>query len=232
MTTASLRLAMLAAATAILAHANARPLARPASRSAQPSTPATAMQDPRFAPLFAQARARGLSQDGLLLVVAVDTQTLTVVHAGGIKGRFPVSTAVAGVGSRQDSNRTPLGWHRIDERIGGDEPPGRVFVSRAAQARRLTPDEWRNPDSGDYVLTRILWLRGLEPGVNVGPGVDSHDRHIYLHGTNQEHLLGQPSSHGCIRLSNRDVMELFDWVADREAWCLLVPSLAGAAAAR
>lgn len=175
-----------------------------------------------YASLFAEARSRGLPESGLLLVVDVGTQVLTVQEAAGTKGRFTVSTAAAGVGSQQDSNRTPLGWHSVEERIGGDEPPGRVFVSRVPQAQRLAPAEWRNPVSGDYVLTRILWLRGLEPGLNAGPGIDSHDRHIYLHGTNQEHLLGQPSSHGCIRLSNRDVMELFDWVADREAWCLIV----------
>lgn len=226
MTRASLRLAMLAFFTSLFVHASARPLTRPlASPAPQTNHRNAAMTETTFAPLLQRARARGLPHDGLLLVVSVDTQSITVVDAGGVKGQFAVSTAAAGAGNRQDSERTPLGWHRVETRIGGDEPPGRVFVSRVAQEQRLAPHEWRNPSSGDYVLTRILWLRGLEPGVNAGPGIDSYARYIYLHGTNQEQLLGQPASHGCIRLSNRDVMELFDWVADREAWCLVVASL-------
>jgi len=174
---------------------------------------------------FQEARRRGLPADGLLLTVDIATQTLTLGDAGGELKRYRVSTAKAGIGNRQDSFRTPLGWHRIENRIGGTEPPGRVFVGRVPQAQRLPPDEWRNPASGDFILTRILWLRGLEPGVNAGPGIDSYHRTIYLHGTNQEHLLGQPASHGCIRLSNRDVMELYDLVEQREAWCLIVPGL-------
>lgn len=171
---------------------------------------------------FLAARQRGLPADGLLLLVEVATQSLAVCGQDGVLRRYAVSTAVAGVGNRMGSHRTPLGWHRIVERIGGTEPPGRVFVSRVPQPQRLGPEAWRNPDSGDFVLTRILWLRGLEPGVNAGPGIDSYERTIYLHGTNQEHLLGQPASHGCIRLSNRDVMELFDLVQGHEAWCLIV----------
>ncbi len=174
--------------------------------------------------VFQEALRRGLPADGVLLKVDVTTQTLTVHNAQGLVTRYRVSTAAAGVGNRQNSYRTPLGWHRIDARIGGDEPPGRVFVGRVPQPRILRPDEWRNPASGDVILTRILWLRGLEPGVNAGPGIDSHARFIYLHGTNQEHLLGQPASLGCIRLSNRDMLELFDLIEDREAWCLIVQS--------
>ena len=71
------------------------------------------------------------------------------------------------------------------------------------------------------MLTRILWLEGLEPGLNRGPGVDSHDRCIYLHGTNQEQLLGSPASHGCIRLSNADAIRLFDLLEGEEAFCLI-----------
>ncbi len=180
---------------------------------------------PPPATFFQTALQRGLPKNGALLLVDVATQELTLVDAGGVLRRYAVSTAAAGVGNRQNSYRTPLGWHRVEERFGGTEVPGRVFIARVPQRHRLPPDLWRSTDSGDYVLTRILWLRGLEPGINAGPGIDSYQRTIYLHGTNQEHLLGQPASHGCIRLSNRDIMELYDLLEHREAWCLIVASV-------
>lgn len=172
---------------------------------------------------FREAVGYGLPPDALLLVVDVPSQVLTIVDGGAVSGRRLVSTAIAGVGSRAGSNQTPAGWHRVEERIGAGEPLGRVFRSRLPQPEILSGDELTAPESGDYVLTRILWLRGLEPGRNAGPGVDSHDRCIYLHGTNQEQLLGTPASHGCIRLSNADVAALFDLVGARECWCLIEP---------
>jgi len=176
-----------------------------------------------FKQCFARAQTRGLPRNGLLFVVTADDQTLTAVEASGIKKQFKVSTGKAGLGSEAGSEKTPLGWHIIEERIGGDQPPGRVFVKRKPTAMRLSYEEWRNPRSGDYVLTRILWLRGLDPGLNAGdPSIASHARGIYLHGTNQEQLLGQPASHGCIRLSNRDILELFDWTEKRRTYCLIL----------
>jgi len=173
-----------------------------------------------FMQCFTKAQTRGLPKNGLLFVVTADDQTLTAVDASGIKKQFKVSTSKTGLGSEAGSEKTPLGWHVVDERIGGDQPPGRVFVKRKPTAMLLKYDEWRNPNSGDYVLTRILWLRGLDRGLNTGdPSISSHARGIYLHGTNQEQLLGQPASHGCIRLSNRDILELFDWTENRRTYC-------------
>ena len=171
---------------------------------------------------FSEALTRGLARRGVLLVVTADDQKLHVVATNGLLKTFTVSTGKAGLGNKEGSGKTPLGWHVIEERIGGDEPPGRVFIRRRPTTERLTPDQWRNPDSGDYILTHILTLRGLEKGINSGKGIDSVSRGIYLHGTNQEHLLGTPASHGCIRLSNRDIMELFDIVRDRSAYCLIL----------
>ena len=185
----------------------------------------SALTDADFSAHFAEAVGYGMPADGLLLVVDVSTQTLTVVEAGKPAERRLVSTALAGVGNAAGSNQTPLGWHRVEERIGDGEPLGRVFKSRQPQAEILPRDQLTAPESGDYVLTRILWLRGLQPGYNSGAGVDSHERCIYFHGTNQEQLLGTPASHGCIRLSNDDVIELFDRVKAREAWCLIVDKL-------
>ncbi len=179
----------------------------------------SALSDSDLRARLTEARGYGLPKDGLLLVADTATQTLTVFDGDTIVSRLLMSTAVAGTGNRENSNQTPLGWHRVEERFGAGEPIGRVFKSRAPQ--RELVKEFTAAESGDYVLTRILWLRGLQPGYNAGKGIDSHDRCIYLHGTNQEHLLGTPASHGCIRLANADIVELFDRVASRECWCLI-----------
>ncbi len=124
-----------------------------------------------------------------------------------------ISTAANGLGCEENSFRTPTGWHRIHTRIGEGAEPGTVFRGRVP-----TGEQWRgNARDEDLILTRVLTLEGLEAGVNRGPGLDSLDRFIYVHGTNQEQSLGQPVSHGCIRLSNRDVVELFDLVQEGAA---------------
>lgn len=171
---------------------------------------------------FAEARRRGLPADGLLVVADTRVQRAFVIEATGLAYEYAMSSSKFGTGSRVDSNQTPLGWHRVAERIGGDQIHGRSFTSRRPDPVVLDPSEWRSDGGKDYVLTRILWLAGLEPGLNAGGNVDSQARCIYIHGTNQEHLLGQPASHGCLRLSNRDVMELFDVSEGREVFCLIL----------
>ena len=187
-----------------------------------PPRPAFFVPDPEIASLFADAVARGLPSGGLLLVVDTGRQrALLASRRGGLR-EFPVSTSAVGTGSAPGSNRTPLGWHRVAERFGAGSAPGAVFVSRRTTGRVVPPSQWRAPSPAeDLVLTRVLWLEGLEPGLNRGPGVDSHDRCIYLHGTNQEQLLGSPASHGCIRLSNADAIRLFDLLEGEEAFCLI-----------
>lgn len=181
----------------------------------------SAIPEADLSALFAEAVGYGLPQNGILLVVDSSEQVLAIVEAGKPAERHLVSTATAGTGNREGSNQTPLGWHRIEERIGDGEPKGRVFRSRIPQPEILSEDELTAPESGDYVLTRILWLRGLQPNYNAGPGIDSHERCIYLHGTNQEQLLGIPASHGCIRMSNDDIIALFDRIRARETWCYI-----------
>jgi len=145
--------------------------------------------------------------------VDVATQTLTLAGGGREPRVFRISTARAGVGSVEGSGKTPPGRHRVCRLFGHGAEPGQVFVSRrAVKGLVIARADWRMPSSKDYVLTRVLWLDGLEPGRNRGPGIDSRARYIYIHGTNQEQLLGTPASHGCIRMANDDVVELFAFV--------------------
>ena len=143
-----------------------------------------------------------------LVVVDVVRQRAHLIENGEVTFTAAISTSRHGTGGEEGSNRTPLGWHRIAARIGAGAAPGTVFKSRAA-----TGEVWRGePSTEDLITTRILWLSGLEPGANQGPGSDSHDRYIYFHGTNQEARLGTPDSSGCVRMSNEDIVTLFDRV--------------------
>ena len=195
------------------------PLPAPAARSARDNF---FLSREEGRELHREARRRGMPPTGALLVVDVARQRVALVGKNGPVREFAVSTSKFGTGSAPGSNRTPLGWHRVAERFGAGSAPGAVFVSRRTTGRVVPPSQWRAPSPAeDLVLTRVLWLEGLEPGLNRGPGVDSHDRCIYLHGTNQEQLLGSPASHGCIRLSNADAIRLFDLLEGEEAFCLI-----------
>lgn len=145
--------------------------------------------------------------DGLGLWVSVARQRLFGIERGRVRFAYPCSTAVRGVGNRENSHRTPLGWHTVDERYGAGLPAGAIFRERKYVKKIWRPSQ---ATAKDMILSRILWLRGLEPGVNRGKGIDSHDRYIYIHGTPAEERLGSPASMGCIRLSNDDVIELFE----------------------
>ena len=139
------------------------------------------------------------------LVVDVERQIATLIEADLPVAAWPVSTASAGIGSAEGSNRTPPGWHRIHDAIGARQRPRAVFVSRKPTGR-----VWEGgAEDGDLILTRILTLEGLEPGINQGPGRDSLERYIYLHGTNHEDEIGTPASHGCVRLTSDDILDLF-----------------------
>ncbi len=167
----------------------------------------------RLASLLRDAGTRpGAPADGpgRLLVVDVERQRLMRVEGGQVIAEYPVSTAEAGIGGAESSFRTPPGWLRIHRRIGEGQPAGMVFESR-----RPTGRVWRGEAyDEDLILSRVLTLDGMQPGVNAGPGFDSIERYIYLHGTNHEYRVGRPASHGCIRLTNDDIIELFDHVAE------------------
>jgi len=138
------------------------------------------------------------------LRVSISAQKLDIISDDGSVSRsFPISTAKKGIGSEPDSNKTPLGWHRIYQKIGDNAESGTHFVGRKPTGRI-----WQSTDpveEKNLVLTRILWLDGDEDHNRT-----SKDRYIYIHGTNREDLIGQPASAGCICLRNTDVMELYD----------------------
>lgn len=148
------------------------------------------------------------------VLVDISEQRLYLLREGRPLASYPVSTSAHGIGSQAGSLGTPLGLHRIDRKIGAGLSYGTIFRGRVATAEHAQIESAPRKTGKDLVTSRILWLRGLEMGLNLGPGVDSWQRLIYIHGTPEEGLLGQPASDGCIRLANTDVMELFDLVTE------------------
>jgi lipoprotein-anchoring transpeptidase ErfK/SrfK len=138
----------------------------------------------------------------LSISISVDSQTLDLLENGCVVASWPVSTSKYGLGTEPGSFRTPTGRFVIAEAIGDGATPWAVFKSRVPTGEIAAPG-----GEHDGVLTRILWLDGLDPG-----NANSHDRYIYIHGTNQESLIGTPASHGCVRMRNADVIDLFDRV--------------------
>ncbi|MGJ0486983.1 MAG: L,D-transpeptidase family protein [Methylomicrobium sp.] len=146
------------------------------------------------------------------LDVSIAGQRLSLIENGLILKSYPVSTAKNGPGERKGSECTPRGWHRVRAKIGKDLPMFTVFKGRRPTGEIYGPELARLYPERDWILTRILWLGGLEPGRNRYREVDSAWRYIYIHGTPDEGMQGQPESHGCIRMFNADVLELFDLV--------------------
>ena len=123
-----------------------------------------------------------------------------------LRKRYLISTSRFGTGQEGGSNKTPLGLHRVAEKIGAGWPTGTVF-----RARQVIGFTWRGLPSAT-IAHRILWLEGLEPGFNHGGNVDSHSRYIYIHGLADEPTLGRPVSHGCIHMAATDLLPLFDQI--------------------
>jgi hypothetical protein len=144
--------------------------------------------------------------------VSLRAQTLELLEGGEVVATYPVSTARKGGGERDGSEQTPRGLHEIRAMIGAGEPPRAMFAGRRATGEICTDAALRAGSDRDWILSRILWLRGLEPGRNRRGNVDSMRRYIYIHGTPDEDAIGTPASHGCIRMRNADVIELFDRV--------------------
>ncbi len=144
--------------------------------------------------------------------VSIRQQALTLWQGETRLARWPVSTALKGTGSASGSNKTPMGQHRIRACIGAGEPCGTVFVGRRPTGEIYSDELAARYPKRDWILTRILWLCGEEKGVNRGGDVDSQRRYIYIHGTPDTEPMGVPLSHGCVRMRNQDVIDLFERV--------------------
>lgn len=153
----------------------------------------------------------GIKPGERLLAVRISTATLQFFRRAELVKSYVVSTSLRPPSNIKGSLGTPRGLHEIAERIGAGQPPGMVFRSRIPTGRHFR--ELPEMEAAKQLITsRILWLRGLEPGINRGGEVDTYDRYVYIHGTNHEDRLGQPMSAGCIEMANLDIIELYEEV--------------------
>lgn len=159
------------------------------------------MRPPDLTGLFLKARG--------WVEIDVARQCLTLHYPHGVSVECAVSTGINGVGQEQGSGKTPLGWHYVRAAIGEGMPVGSVFRGRRPTGEIYSPRLASAFPERDWILTRILWLCGLEPGINRGGAVDTQRRYIYLHGTPPEEPMGRPASHGCIRLAADDLLTVF-----------------------
>lgn len=127
---------------------------------------------------------------------------------------YPISTSKYGTGNQMDSSKTPLGTHFIAEKIGADAEIGTIYKGRSDTGMIAKIYTNATEVEEDYITTRILWLQGIEPGINEGEEISSYHRYIYIHGTPEEGLIGKPASNGCIRMKNQDIVELFNIVPE------------------
>lgn len=146
----------------------------------------------------------------LKLMVNVNLQKLYLINGSDILKEYPVSTSKYGIGNDVGSNKTPLGEHIVYKKIGDNAPLGTIFVSRENTGRISEIYRDNIERETDSVLTRIMWLDGIEKGINE----NSRSRFIYIHGTPEEGLIGSTASHGCIRMKNSDVVEIYDLVGE------------------
>lgn len=152
------------------------------------------------------------------IIINIATQTLVLKNDEQIEATYTVSTAKNGIGSQEGTGCTPLGNHVIQEKIGGDQLINTVFVAREPTGEIYTPELGIQAPERDWILSRILWLAGLEEGINKGTnelGVcDTYERYIYIHGTPDTEPMGTALSFGCVRMRNNDIMELFELVEE------------------
>ena len=159
--------------------------------------------------------------DDMQLVINIAKQTLTVYRQQNEIHTYSISTAKHGIGSQQDSGCTPLGQHVIAKKIGDSMPINTVFVGRVPTGEKYSAEFGALHSERDWILSRILWLSGLENGVNKGSNhqgnCDTYQRYIYIHGTPDSEPMGVPRSHGCVRMRNDDIVALFEQVKEGTA---------------
>jgi L,D-transpeptidase YbiS len=158
---------------------------------------------------------RGFGSSGLSgIKISIASQTLELLDdTGNLLRSYAVSTALNGPGEEADSNCTPRGRHIIRAKIGAGQPVNTVFKRRRPTGEIYTPQLGAQHPGRDWILTRILWLSGSEPGYNRLGSCDTMRRYIYIHGTPDERTVGVPASHGCVNMRNADLLELFELVS-------------------
>lgn len=144
--------------------------------------------------------------------IDISKQTLSVIQGGETIKFYKVSTAKNGVGELENSECTPRGKHIIRAKIGKDADINTVFVGRRDTGERYNPELKQQYPDRDWILTRILWLSGCEPGINRLGNVDTMRRYIYIHGCPDDDEMGKPGSHGCIKMHNENIIELFELI--------------------
>jgi hypothetical protein len=156
----------------------------------------------------------GIKPGERVLVVRISTATMQFYRRGELVRSYVISTSRRPPSNVKNSLGTPRGLHEIAERIGAGQPPGMVFKARVPTGRHFHEVESDDPNAENhYLITgRILWLRGLEPGVNRGGDVDTYERYVYIHGTNHEDRIGEPLSSGCVLMRNLDIVGLYEEV--------------------
>jgi lipoprotein-anchoring transpeptidase ErfK/SrfK len=147
-----------------------------------------------------------------LVFVSIKQQKLYSLKEGKVHKKYNISTSRYGVGSQKGSKKTPVGLHKIQNKIGIGCPENSILKMGYCSGKIATVIKEPVHGTADYVTTRIMWLNGMEKGVNKGGQVDTYDRNIYIHGTTEEGLIGKPASHGCVRMKNAEVIELFNKV--------------------
>lgn len=153
----------------------------------------------------------GIKPTPRILFVRISTQTMQFFRAGELVRSYVISTSKRPPSNVKGSLGTPRGLHEIAERIGAGQPPGMVFKARVATGHHFS-ELAEAATEGNLITTRILWLRGLEEGINRGGEVDTYDRYIYIHGTNHEDRIGTPQSAGCVLMKNLEIAELYEEV--------------------
>ena len=148
----------------------------------------------------------------MYIYVYVDRQIMELWQDQSLIKTYPISTAKLGVGETIGSYQTPRGKHYIRAKIGSGEPLGMAFRGRRPTGEICTDEAYHTNPNRDWMTTRILWLCGLELGKNRGGTVDTFRRYVYIHGTADWEPMSIPKSHGCIRMRNTDIIELFDLV--------------------
>lgn len=156
------------------------------------------------------------------LIVSIDAQQMALIDGDQVRRQFTISTSKNPPSCRETSFGTPTGLHRIADKIGAEEKEGMVFKGRIPTGKHFCEYQGEEAE-GNLITSRILRLRGQEEGHNAGPGCDSYDRYIYIHGTNHENRIGQPFSGGCIEMRNADVIELFDLIQSGDPVWIIEP---------